>query len=207
MVEILLTLFYMKIKISMKELSKIFYEINSFRNFFIQIRNLSVMGWDEFLRQISVPIILNRTNYDLKTSQPRRASIPNHLLKAAVVAHINLTSSTIDLTKSLIATPVVTISPDLSIDDTFRKHGKVLEKLNQRSLQDEIKRKQAGSIVDWTIMEDVEEQESFELPKLKPNARDERQTVSEPWSVVKDMQQLRNQPILITTTRFQMLKV
>jgi hypothetical protein len=165
------------------------------------------MGWDEFLRQISVPILLNRINYDLKNWQPRRASIPNHLLKATVVAHINLTSSIIDVTKESTITPVVTTSPDFSVDNSFRKHGKVLEKLNRRSQQEELKRKQAGSIVDWAILEDIEEDDSFQLPKLKPNARDERQTVSEPWSVVKDMQQLRNQPILITTTRFQMLKV
>jgi hypothetical protein len=124
-----------------------------------------------------------------------------------VVAHINLTSSIIDVTKESTITPVVTTSPDFSVDNSFRKHGKVLEKLNRRSQQEELKRKQAGSVVDWIILEDIEEDDSFQLPKLKPNARDERQTVSEPWSVVKDMQQLRNQPILITTTRFQMLKV
>jgi hypothetical protein len=64
-----------------------------------------------------------------------------------------------------------------------------------------------GSIVDWSIVESIDEEENLELPKLKPNARDERQTVTEPWSMVKDMQHLRNQPLLITTTRYHMLNV
>ena len=101
----------------------------------------------------------------------------------------------------------LTISSEYSTDDLFRKHGHILQKLNHREQREEMRRKKMGSIVDWSIVESVEEEDTFELPKLKPNARDERQTVSEPWTVVKDMQQLRNQPVLITTTRYQMLKV
>ncbi len=93
------------------------------------------------------------------------------------------------------------------MDESFRKHGKILQKLNHQAQQEELRRKQLGSLVDWSIIEDIEEENNLELPKLKPNARDERQTISEPWVIVKDMQQLRNQPILVTTTRYQMLKV
>lgn len=143
---------------------------------------------------------MNRVNYDIKTSQQRRASHSHHLPKKTnIISHINLTSNN--------ATPIVTISSEFSADESFRKHGKILEKLNQKQIQDEIKRKQFGSVVDWSIIEDVDEENNLELPKLKPNARDERQTISEPWLMVKDMQQLRNQPVLITTTRYQMLKV
>ncbi len=93
------------------------------------------------------------------------------------------------------------------MDESFRKHGKILQKLNHQAQQEELRRKQLGSLVDWSIIEDIEEENNLELPKLKPNARDERQTISEPWVIVKDMQQLRNQPILVTTTRYHMLKV
>jgi hypothetical protein len=96
--------------------------------------------------------------------------------------------------------PSVTIFSEFSTDESFRKHGKILEKLNQRQQQEELKRKQLGSIVDWSIVESIDEEDDFKLPKLKPNARDERQTISEPWSMVKNIQQLRTQPILITTT-------
>lgn len=147
-----------------------------------------------------MPIIYNRSNYDVRTSHQRRASLTHQLPKKAnVISHINLTSNHV--------APTVTISPDFTVDESFRKHGKILEKLNQRQQQEELRRKQLGSVVDWSIMENVDEENNMESPKLKPNARDERQTISEPWSIVKDMQQLRNQPILITTTRYQMLKV
>lgn len=178
----------------------------SFLFFSFDIRKLSVVSWDEFLRQIAVPILLNRLNYDLKNSRSRRASIPHSLTQATVISHINLTTSNVDLKRSVPTTSKVTISPDLSFDESFRKHGKILEKLNQRNQQQEVKRKQMGSVVDWSIVENIEE-DNLELPKLKPNARDERQTVSEPWSMVKEMQHLRNEPILITTTRIQMVKV
>ncbi len=160
-------------------------------------RKLSVIGWDEFLRQISVLIILNRSNYDLRTNQPRRASIPK--------ININLTSNSINVNN--VPKPSVTISPDFFANESFRKHGKILEKLNTRAQEEKYRRKQMGSLVDWSIVESIDEEEKFQLPKLKPNARDERQTISEPWSIVRDMQQLRNQPLIVTTTRYHMLNV
>ncbi len=102
-------------------------------------------------------------------------------------------SSDIDLTKNATMT-----SLDLSFDKSFRKYRKILEKLNR---QEEL-----CSLVDYSILENTEEKGKFELPKLKINARDERQTISEPWSVVKDMEHLRNQPILVTTTHIKMFK-
>jgi hypothetical protein len=188
----------MKIKLSRKQLSKILQsKFLIYLFIFSQIRKLSVMGWDEFLRQIAVPIILNRSNYDLKKSQARRASLPNQLPKTTVISHMNLTTNNI--------TPTVIITRGFSADDSFRKHGKILQKLNRQYQKEELRRKQLGAVVDWSIVEDIKE-DNFEVPKLKPNARDERQTISAPWLVVKDMQQLRNQPILITTTRYHMLK-
>ncbi|CAF1154373.1 unnamed protein product [Rotaria sordida] len=171
------------------------------------IEKLSVISWDEFLRQVSVLIILNRSNHELKISRPRRASIPHNLIQATVISHINLTSNSIDVKKNVTITPTITISPDLSFDASFRKHGKILEKLNQRNQQEELRKKHLGSLVDWSIVENIDDEENLELPKLKPNARDERQTISEPWSIVKDMEHLRTEPMLITTTRIQMLKV
>jgi hypothetical protein len=155
--------------------------------------------------------MLNRTNYDMKSGQPRRASIPNHLSRATVVSHINLTSKDIDVPKKVIPIksnpPTITTTPDLSFDNSFRKHGKILEKLDQRRQQEELKRKQLGSSLEWAIVESIDEHDNLEIPKLKPNGRDERQSISEPWSVVKDMQRLRTEPILVTTTSIQMLKV
>ncbi|CAF3080573.1 unnamed protein product [Rotaria socialis] len=171
------------------------------------IQKLTVVSWDEFLRQISVLLILNRSNYDLKNSRPRRASIPHNLTQATVVSHINFTSSSVDLRRNVAITPIVTTSPDFSFDESFRKHGKILEKLNQRNQQEGIRKKHLGTSIDWSLVEDVGDEDNLELPKLKPNARDERQTISEPWAVVKAMEHLRTQPILITTTRIQMLKV
>ncbi|CAF1245647.1 unnamed protein product [Rotaria sp. Silwood1] len=171
------------------------------------IEKLSVISWDEFLRQVSILILFNRSNHDLKTSRPRRASIPRNLTQTTVISHINLTSHSVDLKKNIPITPTITPSPDLSMDASFRKHGKMLEKLNQRYQQEELRKKQLGSLVDWSIVESIDEEENLELPKLKPNARDERQTICEPWSVVKDMEHLRTQPIFITTTRIPMVKV
>ncbi|CAF2954013.1 unnamed protein product [Rotaria sp. Silwood2] len=171
------------------------------------IEKLSVISWDEFLRQVSVLIIFNRSNHDLLISRPRRASIPHNLTQATVISHINLTSHSIDLKKNVTITPTITISPDLSFDSSFRKHGKILEKLNQRDQQEELRKKHLGSLVDWSIVESIDEEENLELPKLKPNARDERQTITEPWSVVKDMEHLRTQPILITTTRIPIVRI
>lgn len=165
-----------------------------------------MIGWDEFLRQISVPIILNRSNYDLKKSQIRRGSIVPHVSKANVISHVNLTANNTTTVANVVRASV-TISTDFSADELFRKHGKMLQKLNARERQEELRRKQMGAIVNWSIVESVDEEENMETPKLKSNARDERQTISEPWTMVKDMQQLRNQPLLITTTRYQILKV
>lgn len=160
---------------------------------------LSVIGWDEFVRQISVLVLFNRSNYDLKQNQTRRGSLSYPQPKNnIVISHVNVPSNSINN---------LTIASELSTDELFRKHGHILQKLNRRQQQEEINRKKMGSIVDWSIVESVDEEENLELPRLKPNARDERQTVSEPWSVVREMQQLRNEPLPIITTRYQMVKV
>ena len=171
--------------------------MNSLWVFFFS--KLSVIGWDEFVRQISVLILLNRSNYDLKHNQTRRGSFSHHLPKNnIVISHVNLTSNSINN---------LSIASEFSTDELFRKHGHILQKLNKRQQQEELNRKKMGSVVDWSIVESIDEEENLELPRLKPNARDERQTISEPWSVVKEMQQLRNQPLPIITTRYQMVKV
>ncbi len=161
-----------------------------------------MIGWDEFVRQISVSILLNRSNYDLRNEHQLRLSSQH---RQSSKTNVNLTSNSIDLGN--VHKPSITISPDLLANQSFRKHGKILAKLNRQQREEELRRKQMGSIVDWSIVESIDEEENLELPKLKPNARDERQTVTEPWSMVKDMQHLRNQPLLITTTRYHMLNV
>ncbi|CAF1189695.1 unnamed protein product [Adineta steineri] len=72
--------------------------------------------------------------------------------------------------------------------DTTNKHKRILEKLKQKHFD---------SSSTWSI---VENEDAYDLLKLKIDGRDERQTISEPWSIVKEMEQLRNKPIFITTT-------
>ena len=165
------------------------------------------MNWDGFLRHIVVPLILNRSNSNVKSNRPRRASIPRNLTQTTVISHINLISSSDDFKKNPPVTPTTTSSPDLSFNESFRKYGKLLKKLNQRDQQEEYRKKQYGSLVDWSIVESIEDEQNFEIPKLKPNARDERQTISEPWSVVKEMQHLRTEPLFVSTTRINLVHI
>mgnify|MGYP006897425981 CR=1 FL=1 len=102
---------------------------------------------------------------------------------------------------------VSTTSPESSLNEPFRKYGKVLEKLNQRNRDEELRKKRFGSLIDWSIVESIDDEDNFEVPKLKPNAKDGRQTISEPWTVVKEMQHLRNEPILVSRTRVHIVRV
>ncbi len=63
-----------------------------------------------------------------------------------------------------------------------------------------------NSSFNFTILESVDEKQNINLPKLKPNARDDRKTIIDPWTSVNEMQRLRNEPILVKPTRMRMLK-
>jgi hypothetical protein len=158
------------------------------------------MNWSDFLRELSLVILLNRCNDDVVSNQLRRGSIPPHLLNAPIVSRSRFPSIDIDApsrsTFSRSITPGATTN--LSCDESFRKHAKILEKLNK-----EFKKKQMGSVANFTIVESLDEEENINLPKLKSNARDDRKAIIDPWTSVKEIEQLRNQPIFIRTTRLK----
>lgn len=158
---------------------------------FFFFRKFSVFGWDEFLRQLSIFLLFNRSNSDVMSRTTRRLS------KSLFVSHQNLTSSEIDSTRKI---PQLKSEFDSNTNEIFRKHGKILEKLHQH---DEEKKK---SPYDWSIVENLDEN-ADELPKLKVDGRDQRQSVTNPWVMVKEMQHLRNEPILIKSTQFQIIRV
>jgi hypothetical protein len=166
------------------------------------------MNWGEFLRELSLLILLNRSNDDVIISQGRYATIPPHLANASVVLRPTVPYNDTDLPrKSTLTrsnTPATPMLPNVTCDESFLEYAKVLEKLNKKNRSEEIQRKQMGS--NFTIVENLDEEDNINLPKLKPCARDDRRTITDPWTSVKEMQQLRNQPILIKTTRIRLLK-
>lgn len=183
-------------------LSKIHLSRISFKNKnlspYIYIRQHSTMNWGEFLREISLVILLNRSNDNITRNQARRAAIPSHLANASVVLRSRLpsleTSPPTRLEFSRLNTTGTPMLPDISCDESFRKHARLLEKLNRLNEREALQRKQLGSSLHFTIVENIRE-ENINLPKLKPNARDDRRTITDPWTAVKELQQLRNTPI------------
>ncbi|CAF2669786.1 unnamed protein product [Rotaria sp. Silwood2] len=171
----------------------------------------SLMNWGEFLREISLLILLNRSNKNITNSQVRRATIPVHLKDASVVSRSKLppigTDSSSRVTFSrLESTPGTPMLPNISCDESFCKHAKILEKINKRDQQEQLTRKKMGSSTSFTIVESIDEEENINLPKLKSNARDDRKAITDPWTSVKEIQQLRNQPILVKTARISIIK-
>ena len=178
-------LYLMITSIEMKHSSKIasFSLSLSWKRWFVD-RKLSVFAWEEFLRQISLLILLNRSNSDVKTQPTRRLSMANLDLDARRTKK----PETFALTSSL----------ETNFEQNFRKHEKILDKLQQR--EDEAKKK---SLNQCSVVECLDDE--IDLPRLKSDARDERQTITQPWTIVKEMQHLRSQPVLIS--RVHMLKV
>jgi hypothetical protein len=159
------------------------------------------MNWSEFLREISLLILFNRLNDDITCSQSRRAAIPAHLSNASVVKRSILPPIEVDSPSRLTFSRSNTPTGFIPCDESFRKHAKILQKLNR---QEEFKRKQIDSLVNFTIVENIDENNNINLPKLKLNTRDDRRTITDPWTSVKQIEQLRNQPILIKTTRINL---
>ncbi|CAF1126597.1 unnamed protein product [Rotaria sordida] len=170
----------------------------------------SVMNWGEFLSEIALLILLNRSNDNIKRNQSRRATIPPHLSNASVVSRPEVSSTGIDSPSrvtlsrldSTLGTPML---PNISCDESFRKHAKILEKLNKQNQQEELIRKKMGASMNFTIVENLDEEENINLPKLKLNARDDRRAITDPWTSVKEIQQLRNKPVLVKTTRINVI--
>ncbi len=166
------------------------------------------MNWGEFLRELSLLILLNRSNDDVTNSQARQAAIPPHLSNASVILRPKFPPIENQLPRRLTVTrtntPGTPMLPTITLDNSFRKHAKMLEKLTHKNRKDELIRKQMG--YNFTIVENLDEEDNINLPKLKPNARDDRRTITDPWTSVKEMQRLRNEPILVKTTRIRMLK-
>ncbi|CAF3492489.1 unnamed protein product [Rotaria sp. Silwood1] len=175
-------------------------------------RKNSLMNWGEFIREISLLILLNRSNNNITNNQVRRATLPAHLTNAVVVSRPQLPSIGIDSSSRvqfsrLDSTPGTPMLPNISCDESFRKHAKILEKINKRDQQEELTRKKMGASMSFTIVESIDEEEDIKLPKLKSNARDDRRTITDPWTSVKELQQLRNQPVLVKTTRISVIKI
>ncbi|CAF1104101.1 unnamed protein product [Adineta ricciae] len=134
-----------------------------------------VLTWEEFLCQISIPIILNRSNFDIQQFQTYLASILPPVIETKVEF-----SYTHRLKTQVIATE------DVSFIQSCVKYRKATKHRSKSALP-------RGTL----IVENMEGKDNFERPKLKLNIRDERQTISAPWSMVKQMELLRNEPILI----------
>ncbi|CAF1315124.1 unnamed protein product [Adineta ricciae] len=165
----------------------------------------SAVHWSEFLREIALLILLDRSNDDVRSSETRRGSIPAQLSNAVKVTypklHPNERDSTSRLSLSRSNTLATPKSSHASYDKGFLKHAKLLQKLNERNQVEELKRKQLGSSIDFTIVEDGADAKDLKLPKLKPNARDDRRTITDPWTCVNEMQRLRNEPIPVRWRR------
>src|SRR5690242_21517768 len=95
-------------------------------------RNLSIMNWSDFLCELSLLILLNRSNDNVIINQTRRASIPPHLSNVSAVSRRSSPSIEIDLPSRMILSRTSTPSTNVSCDDLFRKHEKILEKLNRQ---------------------------------------------------------------------------
>jgi len=165
----------------------------------ILFRKNKYLKWTEFVRDLSLLFLLNRSNDDVIFNPVRRASIPPHLLKVSIASRSRF-PSIIDndlLNRSTLTTSFVEESV-MSFDDIFRKHAKVLRKLNQRYHAEEQRMKESGSDIYYSIVESLDEEETqIHLPKLKLNRRDDRRTVTDPWTSVRELEQLRNRPILV----------
>ncbi|UJR07782.1 hypothetical protein I4U23_012064 [Adineta vaga] len=139
-----------------------------------------VLTWEEFLCQISVPMILNRSNFEIQQVQTYLVSILPPVPETKVeFSYMNRMKNQIIITE------------DLSWD----KYRKIE------------KRRSKSALPRALIVENLEKKENFERPKLKLNVRDERQTISEPWSMVKQMEHVRNEPILISITSTRILRI
>ncbi|UJR38359.1 hypothetical protein I4U23_031029 [Adineta vaga] len=152
----------------------------------------SVVYWPEFLREIALFILLDRSNNDVRSNETRRASIPAHLSNASKVFYPTYQSNEHDSTRRLTLsrsnTLVSPISTHVSYDESFLKHAKLLQKINQTKQKS------------YRILEEESDVKTMKLPKLKVNARDDRRTITDPWTSVKEMQRLRNEPILLRST-------
>jgi hypothetical protein len=161
------------------------------------------MPWPEFLHEIALLILLNRSNDDVTSSQALSASIPAHLSNAVKVLRPTFSLIEGDVSRRLSLTrshsSIRPIFPNASYNKLFSEHARVLGKLNQRNRSEEFKGKQMNSSLNFTIVESVDEKQNINLPKLKPNARDDRKAIIDPWTSAKEMQQLRNEPILVKT--------
>ncbi|CAF1236487.1 unnamed protein product [Adineta steineri] len=158
-----------------------------------------LMNWSEYLREISLLILLNRAN-DM-TSEGHRAPAPPHLSNAQTVVPSGTNDPSNKFPISRSNTLITSTFPTMSYDESFLKHAKLLQKIQKRHQFEELKRKQMGSNINFTIVENNDDDKGrMNLPKLKVNARDDRRTITDPWTSVKEMQQLRNEPVLIRTT-------
>ncbi|CAF0784245.1 unnamed protein product [Didymodactylos carnosus] len=162
----------------------------------IEKTGANVISWEEFIRKISLFILLNRTNDYVKISCPQRAMLPNHLqpvgvAKSHIISHLTFAGRTTpadddEETDVQIEQKIHQLTEQQR--EAFSKYTKIFSK---RSEQEKIK--------EWSIVENDDSDHQTFLPKLKSDAKDGRQSIAEPWLVVKDMQLLRVDPIDIST--------
>ena len=94
------------------------------------------MNWSDFLRELSLVILLNRCNDDVMSNQARRGSIPPHLSNAPVISRskypwVDLDAPSRSTFSRSITPTAATANLSYSCDESFRKHAKILEKLNK----------------------------------------------------------------------------
>lgn len=146
------------------------------------------IDWSEYLRGLALVILLNRSNDQKISTQSRRASIPRHLSNASIVSLPREFHSSSRLTLSRSNTPAAIAMRTPSCDETFVKHAKILEKTKKKSM---------GSVINFTIVENIDEEEerNVPIPKLQLNRRDDRRAITDPWTSVREIGLLRNEPI------------
>lgn len=153
-----------------------------------------MLNWDEFLRETAVFLLLDRSNHDRIVNRLTRQG------ETRLDVERTLTKVMPSAAKSSIRQRSTSFLPKIFYDDSFRKHAKILEKLKQNQHNEDFKRKQFGCLVDYSIVESLDEEIDEKLPKLKCSRRDDRNVVVDPWTSVKELQRLRRQPIGINAS-------
>lgn len=168
-----------------------------------------MLNWEEFLRETAIFFLLDRFH---STRNENGTVRPGDVRSNDGKKPVETPKSPPNSVKSSSRTrpnrsqfPSTRFLPNIFYDESFRKHAKILEKLRQNEEDENIQRKQFGSVLNYSIVESLDEVDDEKLPKLKCHRRDDRNAIVDPWTAVKDLQQLRTQSIPIKAFSSQLL--
>ena len=164
-----------------------------------------LLNWEEFLRETAIFFLLDRANENKTGSRtPRvgdsRSELEKKVTEPPSSAPNFAVKPSVQQRRSRSQLPSTPFLPNIFYDESFRKHAKILGKLKQHDQEEDLRRKQYGSLLDYSIVESLDEEDDEKLPKLKCYRRDDRNVIVDPWTAVKDIQRLRTQPIGIKTS-------